>query len=255
VRSTKYREIWKLEILLDYIRKDPPLEELSGVELMGRAGAVFMIFIPCRPIEMWRIRVEESKQSSYDKAVEVPTRERTNTCKGSTIFLLRAGLVSNLCPVRLHNLLRTRAMALGVFNSLWCSDTVLIYKQSSAISRFLRNILRVVGIPVVYAAYSVRHALITFLFDRGLSEIEVNAYTGHSHSPHTALNSYFHLDSKWMGTRIAEATIVEDAKIEAIIVADIKVLREEEGDEQLPAEPEGMSEEDAQRRELEWADE
>jgi hypothetical protein len=111
------------------------------------------------------------------------------------------------------------------------------------------------GITVVYAAYSIRHALITFLFNQGLSEVEVSAYTGHSHNSHTGLKSYFHLDAEWMGTRIAEATIVEDVKIEAMIVADNKVLREEEGEEQLPVEPEGMSEEEAQRWELEWADE
>jgi hypothetical protein len=64
VRSTKYREIWKLEILLDFTRKGPPSEELSVVELIGRAAAVSMVFIPCRTIGMWRMRVEESKQTS-----------------------------------------------------------------------------------------------------------------------------------------------------------------------------------------------
>jgi hypothetical protein len=119
----------------------------------------------------------------------------------------------------------------------------------------LKNELRKARIADSFPEYSIRHALITFLFERGLSEVEVNAYAGHSNNSHTALNHYFHLDANWMGVRIAQASLIKDVRVEAAIVRDNKVGREEEGEDQSSEEEEGMSEEDAQRWEQEWADE
>jgi site-specific recombinase XerD len=57
----------------------------------------------------------------------------------------------------------------------------------ASISRLLRQLMTAAGIPKHYVAYSIRHALITALFEAGLDEKEVNAYnTGHSHTAHTA---------------------------------------------------------------------
>jgi hypothetical protein len=111
----------------------------------------------------------------------------------------------------------------------------------------LKNELRKAGIADSFPAYSIRHVLITFLFDQGLSEVEVNAYTGHSNNSHTALKYCFHLDANWMGVRIAQATLIKDVRVEAAIIRDNKVGREEEGEDQSSEEKEGMSEEDAQR--------
>ena len=60
------------------------------------------------------------------------------------------------------------------------------------------------GIPPEYTAYSIRHALITALFDMNLSEVDVNAYTGHTNNARTGLTHYFHLDGKWAGTDLAQ---------------------------------------------------
>jgi hypothetical protein len=45
------------------------------------------------------------------------------------------------------------------------------------------------------------------LFDAGLNESQVNAYTGHSHNAHTAATSYVHLNSKWFGNAIAAESL------------------------------------------------
>jgi hypothetical protein len=52
-----------------------------------------------------------------------------------------------------------------------------------------------------------------------------------------------------MGSQIAQATMIKDPMIERVFAADNKVGREEEGEEQDPTEPEGMSEEET----LRWA--
>ena len=64
--------------------------------------------------------------------------------------------------------------------------------------------------PSHYTAYSIRHALITALFDMGLTEVQVNAYTGHSNNAHTAVTHYFHLDSRWVGNDLEKTVSKEE---------------------------------------------
>jgi hypothetical protein len=84
------------------------------------------------------------------------------------------------------------------------------------------------GIDRKYPAYSIRHALITALFDAGLSESQVNAYTGHSNSAHTAATSYFHLNSKWIGHAIAS-----NALSPAVFVSADPVVAQDNAERQV----------------------
>jgi hypothetical protein len=56
-----------------------------------------------------------------------------------------------------------------------------------------------------FTGYSFRAATIQALFDAGLSEHEINAYTGHSNRSHTAVTFYCHLDRAWAGDMICFA--------------------------------------------------
>jgi hypothetical protein len=38
----------------------------------------------------------------------------------------------------------------------------------------------------------------------GFSEVEVNAYTGHSNNSHTAISRHFHLDGNYIRRRIVK---------------------------------------------------
>jgi hypothetical protein len=75
------------------------------------------------------------------------------------------------------------------------------------LSRLLKQLLVDAGIDRKYPAYSVRHALITALFDAGLDESQVNAHTGHSHNAHMAATNCFHLNTKWVGHSIAPESL------------------------------------------------
>jgi hypothetical protein len=92
---------------------------------------------------------------------------------------------------------------------VWCSESGALYKQASAISRFLKKFLRLAGIPDEFAGHSIRHSLITWFFNHGWSELQVNAYTGHSNNSHTALDHYFHLDENWLGKELAKGSFCE----------------------------------------------
>jgi hypothetical protein len=43
---SKYRHIWKLGVLLDFIRRGLPSSKLAWNDLLARTAAIFMIFIP-----------------------------------------------------------------------------------------------------------------------------------------------------------------------------------------------------------------
>jgi hypothetical protein len=107
------------------------------------------------------------------------------------------------CPVEHINILIEGAQQRGVDDTLWCSDAGVPYTQPAAISRLLKVLLAEAGIDPSYSAYSMRHALITALFDGGMSEVEVNAYTGHSNKSHTAATNYLHVNKNRIGHALA----------------------------------------------------
>jgi site-specific recombinase XerD len=102
----------------------------------------------------------------------------------------------SLCPLRHYILLQRRARGLGADGSLFCSEDGKPYARSAQLSRLLKQLLGRAGIDRKYPAYSIRHSLITALFNVGLSESQLNAYTCHSNNAYTAATSYFHLNSK-----------------------------------------------------------
>jgi hypothetical protein len=115
-----------------------------------------------------------------------------------------------------------------VYDSLWCTEAGALYKQASAISRFLKKFLRLAGIPDEFAGHSIRHSLITWFSNHGWSELQVNAYTGHSNNSHTALDHYFHLDEKWLGKELAKGTFCEVPEPAARVIREDNVALQAE---------------------------
>ena len=202
-RTARYHDIWSLHVLLDHIKAGPKAETLGGSDLMARAAALFMVFIPCRPVAMLRMDVDRAVWRAEEQILVVPSREKTDKGRGSTELAIRQMKDEQLCPLHAFRLLRQRAQRLGSGSCLFCSDDGSPYKQTSSISKLLRQLMTAAGIPERFVAYSIRHALITALFNAGLGEEEVNAYTGHSQNAHTASTSYFHLNSQWIGHALA----------------------------------------------------
>jgi hypothetical protein len=232
VKGTRYRQIWKLEVMLQFVARGPPTEELGGKDLMARAAFLFMVFIPCRPVGMWRMDVSGERWAEDGLSVEVPAREKTNHGKEVTMLAIRQGTVPNLCPLKAYKRLKEGARARETGGALWCSEQGALYKQPSFISRLIKALLMAAGVPAHFPAYSVRHALIIFLFALGWSEIRVNAFTGHSNNSHTAVTHYFHLDEKWLGKEIGRAVPQEVAvQAEDVIRKDNRVARLESGED------------------------
>jgi hypothetical protein len=185
-RAPRYHDIWPLGVLLRFIRSDSPAESLSGSELMARTAALSMIFISCRPLAMTRMDCARARWAEKGHVLIILAKERMDRGKGYTELVLRRIDNESLYPPRHYLLLERRARRLGAGGSLFCSEDGKPYAQSAQLSKLLKQLLLKAGINRKYPAYSIRHALITALLDAGLSESQVDAYTGHSNNAHTA---------------------------------------------------------------------
>jgi integrase len=230
-RPSKYREIWDLQILIRFIMKGPLPHMLAAKDLMARAAALFMIFVPCRPIGMLRMNPRSETWDEDARTVEVTTQEKTNRGRDRTAAVIRAINIPQLCPLSHYKLLKARAEELGHRDTLWVSDAGKPFGQSAIICKLLLSLLRQAGIPEKFTAYSIRHALITALFELGFQETQVNAYTGHSNRSHTAVSSYFHLDNKWVGRSLihGEGEAPKNPRVQATIEEDNQTNLVDEG--------------------------
>jgi hypothetical protein len=67
VKGGKYRDVWDLRVVLEYIKNGPPSEELARKELMGRTAFLILVLLPCRPVGMWRMDVSGEKWAEDEK--------------------------------------------------------------------------------------------------------------------------------------------------------------------------------------------
>jgi hypothetical protein len=192
--------IGPIAVFTEYARKCQEPEEQPCADLMGLSAAVFVVFLPCRPVALTRMNVGTERIRPLDGNLVVKAQEKTDFGRGKTGLVIRSAPEDRLSPRYYYDLLRARARGLGVTNSLFCSEKGQVYKRPDSIGHALVRLL-CVGIKG-YTGYSLRAATIQALFDAGLSEHEVNAYTGHSNRSHTAITFYYHLDRAWAGDMI-----------------------------------------------------
>jgi hypothetical protein len=114
--------IWPLKILLQYARDCQDPAELPWPELMGLAAAVFMIFLPCRPIALIRLQIAGARVRKSDGAIIVPAREKTDIGKGVTEMVFRSAREWRLSTGYYFHLLRGRARGKGVDDALFCAE-------------------------------------------------------------------------------------------------------------------------------------
>jgi hypothetical protein len=194
---------------LDYARKVKNPKKLPWPNLRGLAAAMFMVFVPCRPCAMVRMDTSKAWVRKTDGAIIVPAQEKTDYGKGVTELVFRKADEKRLSAAYFYEVLDERALSLGCENALFCSDKGIPYSSPDVIGKSLVQVLQDMGVPG-YTGYSFRHSLIQALFDAGLDEKQVNAYTGHSNTAHTVINWYYHLDKQWAGQKIR--TLSAEAK-------------------------------------------
>jgi hypothetical protein len=128
VRGARYRNIWNLTNLFDYLRKGPPSDQLSLKQLRGKLAFLLMTLVPCRVVGIWKMEVEAERWAEDGNSVEVPTKEKTNHGRQGTVLVIRRCEVENWCPPTCYKLARARAARDGVPNMLWYTEQGKPYK-------------------------------------------------------------------------------------------------------------------------------
>jgi hypothetical protein len=203
--APKDTDIWHLSVFTQYACTCPDPEKQPWPDLQGLAAAVFVVFVPCRPIALVRLDVRRARIRASDGAIIVPAQEKTDTTGSRTELVFRPASNPRLSALYYYEILWRRALGLVVQDALFCSGAGKAYTTSDPIGNALKRVLDRMGV-VGFTGYSFRHSMIQALFDAGLDEKQVNAYTGHSNRSHTALNYYYHLNKTWAGEKISATT-------------------------------------------------
>jgi hypothetical protein len=113
-KQSKYRDIWDLGLLLDYLRELKPPEQAGWSDLMMRTAAIFMVFVPLRPAAMLRLDPRTVVKSKLGRSIEVTTCDKTDARRALTKVVIRPLEDIRLCPLKHFSLLVAGAKARGV---------------------------------------------------------------------------------------------------------------------------------------------
>jgi hypothetical protein len=203
-RAPKDTTIWSIGVFTQYVREGTDPAKQPWPDLMGLSAAVLMTLLPCRPVALLRMDLTKARIRKSDGALIVPAWEKTDFGRGVTELVFHDSPEQWLSTRYYYDVLSRRAWERGVFDALYCSERGMKYKRTDPIGKALKRLLERMGIEG-YTGYSFRHSMIQALFDAGLDEKQVNAYTGHSNNAHTAVNFYYHLNKMWAAQKLRAA--------------------------------------------------
>jgi hypothetical protein len=205
--KAKYKAIWDLNILLEFIRSSPPLSDLTNNQLVARVVALFMIFAMARPIEVFRADYSKQSFSQNGQQLSIPTKRKTDKGNNTSLLSLFRLPDKSLCPIRYwEELLRRAQRTLGSSfafpssNFFWDSDRPM--SSSAHLCVVTKSLLHQASIPKEFSTYSIRHATITKLFSIVPNKAQINAFTGHSNLANTAPKFYLHQSGNWLGYKL-----------------------------------------------------
>jgi hypothetical protein len=228
----KFRAIWDSAVLLDYIRKSPPIRTLPLKDLIPRLVALLMIFTLARPCEVYRIDPDSVRYYDGHDQLAILTHRKTDKGRqASSLACLRMPEVNAaICPVRyLEEFLdRYYARRSGSSSSssssssfpaapLWCWDNGDSINGTATLCYHTKKLMECAGIPREFPCYTIRHATITKCYKiTDGDKMEVNIFTGHSERANTSAKSYLLQTNKWLGYRLASAPPYAAPLVESI---------------------------------------
>jgi hypothetical protein len=232
-----YRDMFDIGIVLDY-RQARPVHLLPWKLQKGRGAWILMAFVPLRMSAIWKLDPTTERASTFGDAVEVDTREKTDTMRSKTFAVIRPLEDKRLCPLYHYRLLKNGAANRGAVSTLFCTEGGKLY-ASNAMKRYgIEQQNYDADISKAFKANATRHAAFNEL-SKTMSEQQVNAFSGHSHRAHTLLNHYYHMDGNHAGQQLATVTAKGEnvvavlEKVQEILEQDEEEGREEELEEEV----------------------
>jgi hypothetical protein len=252
--------IWNIDDLLSHINTAYPRnEELTREELLHKTMLLIMIFAASRPIELARMETPKPSDLSADEA-HVRAVQKQRGSERTSVVIHRVSITS-LCPLEaLREWLRKRGdnASSRLFTrespesgpkrrTLASARDAVHYKEltSTYVRSAFKKILLAAGIPDRYTPYSIRHAVVTALFQRGASDEEVGAYG--RWAPGSRVPRLFYFIRATDGAWIGEKLLVEQPSLKnetSLQEGTEESEAAEEGDEQPEADSSGSGEAD-----------
>jgi hypothetical protein len=201
-KSRRYSMMWDLQQFLNYIRTAmPDNSQLTVVDLLKKSMALTMVFSACRIAELARMTVDTEKVTSERIQVETNTKSALAAMQSITILPVKD---SRICPhVTLTEWLRRRRTQTALLYLRPSDDKPL---TATLIARMLRELMTRAGIAECYGPYSIKHAVITYLYTKEAEEVQINEFGRWSLSSHVS-GAYYRIatgEKDWLGYRIAE---------------------------------------------------
>jgi hypothetical protein len=161
-----------------------------------------MIFSACRFPELTRLSVDPLGVSADQLSLVTVTKTRMDERTAITFRPLRE---ADICPCSAVRVWLRRLDIDG--NPLFVDPTTRLPLKQHAISAEVRRMFTEAGIPPSYGAYSIKHAVISFLFSRGIEEWKINDF-GRWSPNSTVASTFYRVSSKepeWLGYEIARS--------------------------------------------------
>jgi hypothetical protein len=199
----KYKTMWDIGRLLNYIGhtySNNNALTLHGLSI--KMVLLVMVFTVCRFPELTRLSIDHRNTSADRLSLFTETKTALDE---KTPITLRSLTNATICPVRAVRAWLERTGESG--DPLFVDPTTRKPLKARQIGALVRRAFEGAGIPPIYGTYSIKHAVVSFLFGRGVEEWRINAFGRWAPGSHTAATFYRvdPTDDDWLGFRIAQS--------------------------------------------------
>ncbi|KAA6392261.1 MAG: hypothetical protein EZS28_012210 [Streblomastix strix] len=189
-QTDKEKQIWDLDILLNYIKQQVPLLEQGLLSIQQRraiAATLVMVFTVARLAELYRATLLSTSDDEYiiqTTILKSPQRiAEFKICKIPD---------ERICPLRwFKSWFAEREPDIpNKAQELWRISQTERYIQADDLSKAIRAVMQSAGISKTYSVTSIRAAAITKLLKFNVSSVKVDRFTHHSDTASTVRQYY-----------------------------------------------------------------
>jgi integrase len=204
--SRRYDTIWDINTLLEWLQQHwADGDTLTNEDVQTKAMLLVMIFSACRLAELGRMEIpEEATAEEESLTLKTITKQRQEQKQQ---IIMRRIPSSPLCPVTaVRNWLNHRPTTphARLFCKIEEGTRGGRELTTPDICRRFLKVMKAAGIPPHYTAYSIKHAVVTRLFQLGATEEQIGAYGHWAPGSHTAQRWYniTTLEQDWLGAKL-----------------------------------------------------
>ncbi|KAA6384048.1 MAG: hypothetical protein EZS28_020423, partial [Streblomastix strix] len=189
-QTDKEKQIWDLDILLNYIKQQVPLLEQNLLSIQQRraiAATLAMVFTVARLTELHRaVLLSTSEDECIIQTTILKSPQRITEFKICKIPDER------ICPLRWFKswIKAIEPNTPNKAEELWRISHAERYIQADDLSKAIRAVMQSAGISKTYSVTSIRAAAITKLLKHNVSSVKVDRFTHHSETVSTVKQYY-----------------------------------------------------------------